>query len=80
MANYQSRSNYGPQFFSNVPFPREILAFSMAERWLYVDSCSSLFVQWTRHKEKIEMVIQCPPVLPPTQWRYSLFTMVMNHG
>ena len=64
VANYQSRDDYGPQFFANVPFPREIPAFSMAERCLYVDVCSSFFVQWTRQQEKIEIVIQCPVFCP----------------
>jgi hypothetical protein len=36
MANHQSRGNQGTQFFSAVPFSSEILAFSMAERYLSV--------------------------------------------
>jgi hypothetical protein len=45
MANWPSRGNQGPRFFSTLPFPGEILVFSMADRCRYVDSRRTFFVQ-----------------------------------
>ena len=46
MANYQSRGNQRPQFFSTALLPGEIMACSMADRCRYVDFRSSFVVQW----------------------------------
>jgi len=59
MANYQSRGEEGLQFLSNAPFSAGVLAFSMAEYCLAVDSGRSDLAQWTRDEEKIVIVIQC---------------------
>ena len=60
MANYQSRCEYGPLFFSNVPFSVGVLAFSMTTgHCIAVDFRRSDLAQWTSHEERVVIVVQC---------------------